>query len=64
MGFGIGLGIGMGLAIVKQRMDHLEQCRLDEIKRLEEEAIAKRLADAEAKAARGKLFKRKLLEFK
>ena len=64
MGFGIGLGIGMGLQVVKQRMDFLEQCRLDEIKKKEEEAIARRLAEAEAKAARGKMFKRRMLEHK
>ncbi len=64
MGFGIGMGIGMGLAIVKQRMDHLEDCRLAEIKRLEEEAIARRLAEAEAKARRGKAFQRRLLVHK
>jgi len=64
MGFGLGLGVGMGLAIVKQRMDHLEECRLAEIKRKEDEAIAKRLAAAEEKARRGKAFQRKLLDFK
>ena len=64
MGFGIGMGIGMGLAIVKQRMDFLEECRLAEIKRKEEEAIAKRLAEAEAKAKRRKAFQRRLLDDK
>lgn len=61
MGFGIGLGIGMGIAIIQQRMNHLEECRLAEIKRQEEEARAKRLAEAEAKALRGQAFKRRLL---
>lgn len=64
MGFGIGLGIGMGLSIVQQRLNYLEECRIKELKRLEEEAIKKRLADAEAKALRGKAFQRRLLEFK
>lgn len=64
MGFGIGMGIGMGLAIVKQRMDYLEECRLAEIKRKEEEAVARRLAEAEAKARRGRAFQRRLLEHK
>lgn len=64
MGFGLGLGVGMGLAIVKQRMDFLEECRLAEIKRKEDEVIARRLAAAEEKARRGKAFQRRLLDFK